>query len=93
MTLPKFIRRAPLAFYVIGGVSLFVGIVLPLLELRNFGFSTDLPDNATIERGVVLKFVIRQIVSSSYLFANGLVLDVLIRIWDKLDVSMAGAAE
>ena len=91
--LPKFLRLAPMVFYVLGVVSLVVGIVLPLLELRHWGYSTDLPSGETYARGIVVKFVVRQIMDSSYLFANGLVLDVLIRIWEKVGQPKSGGTE
>ncbi len=91
--LPKFVRFAPMFFYILGGISLFVGIVLPLLEFRHWGYSTDLPSGDTYARGVVLKFVLRQVADSSYLFANGLLLDVLIRIWNKIGQAKSGGSE
>ena len=91
--LPKYLRLAPKAFYLIGGISLFFGILLPILELRRWGFSTDLPGTGGFARSIVFKHIVRQIADSTYLFANGLILDVLIRIWDKIGQSKTGKQE
>ena len=91
--LPKYLRLAPMAFYILALVSFIVSGILPLLEFRFGGYSTDLPSGETYARGIVLKFVVRQIGDASYLVANGLVLDVLIRIWARLGNSKGGAAE
>ena len=89
-SLPKFIRLAPKLFYLVAGVSLFFGILLPLVELRRWGYSTDLPVQDGFTKAIVFKHIVRQIADSTYLFANALFLDVLIRIWDKIGTSKAG---
>lgn len=92
--LPKIIRLAPKFFYAVGFISLAAGIALPLLELQRWGYSTDLPTQDGFAKSIVMKHVIRQVVDASYIFVNGLVLEVLIAIWDKIGSSpQAEAAE
>ena len=91
---PNYLRRAPTAFYVLAVISFIVGTVLPLLEFRYGGYSTDFPSGETYGRGILLKFVVRQVADASYLVANGLVIDVLIRIWTGVGNSKSeGGAE
>ncbi len=93
MRLHKLVRLAPTIFYVIGGASLFFGILLPLIELERYGFSTDLPSQEGLVRSIIFKHIADQVVEASYIFANGLIIHLLIAIWDKIGLNRVGAAE
>ena len=93
MSLHKLVRLAPTFFYVIGGASLFFGILLPLVELNRYGFSTDLPAQEGLVRSIVFKHIVKQVVDASYILANGVIIHVLIAIWDQIGLRKAEAAE
>jgi hypothetical protein len=82
--LPPVLRAAPWIFYVTAVIVFVIGIALPLQELSRFGASQALPADEAMFQSAFLQLVLRQFTEALYLFSNGVLIQVLIAIWDKL---------
>ena len=84
MRLPKFLRFAPKLFYIAAVIALFFSVALPLYEYSLLGYSSQFPQDKIQLKVTLARYILRESMDALYLLANGLLLQVLIAIWDRL---------
>lgn len=93
MKVSRLVRATPIIFYVAGAIILLIGLALPIFEFNRLGYSSKFQVDPETQRIVLADFVIRQASDALYMFANGLIVHVLIAIYDRLPPRSGEAAE
>jgi hypothetical protein len=79
-----FLRFSPKLFYAAAIIALIVRIAIPVHDLMHLGYAHDLPTESGQLQSAVVRLVVQECVNSLYILANGLIVQTLIAIWDKL---------
>jgi hypothetical protein len=87
----KFLRFSPALFYVAAVVALIIRTAIPVHDLMHYGYAHDLPTEPGQLQSAIIRLVTQECVNSLYILANGLIIQTLIAIWDKLPKRTEGA--
>jgi hypothetical protein len=80
----KLLRSSPRIFYVAAVAAFIIRTALPIHDLMHYGYAHDFPTEPGQLQSAIIRLVTQEAVNSLYILANGLVIQTLIAIWDKL---------
>ena len=91
--LPSIVRKTPYVFYGAAVLILLFGLAVPLQEISRMGYSLDVPVDPVTRKAAITQLIIRVGSDVLYMIANGLIIQVLIAIHDRLADKREKSAE